>query len=522
MSIDQIYPWKRNKSNCGALSDHEFIAKNKVEFGENSFVSPEAHIDTNELKIGSNSYVASFSMMRGKIRLGSNCSVNAYTNIVGNIAIGDGVRIASFVSIMGFNHGHSNPYIPIHKQPHTSKGITINDDVWIGANVVILDGVTIGAHSIIGAGAVVTKSFPPYCVLGGNPARILKMRDQVSDNLQNKIHNFNTAYTNEWQEIITNNRLEYNNQWVYFEATKEQVNKRALCDAVEIATSFNGLPPNEVKENLVEKLQKMQDPESGLCVSSKDKCEDLYQYMEKDFYPSMASFYALECLQAKPLNPVSFLKVCSKEKIISRFEGYPWATKAWNAGSGVDGFLTLCYFQNQYFDEKYDCDYLFDWLNQKAKPHTGLWGSDTIEQGWLQPINGFYRLTRGSYAQFKKLLPYPVQAINTILNHIQNFEFLQGKNITACNILDVVHPLWLCSKQTNHRKDEIRAFMANILEVMLSNYVPKKGFGFTPKETPSLKGTEMWAAIIYIVCDYLDLQKMLSYQPKGIHLLTSV
>ena len=153
---------------------------------------------------------------------------------------------------------------------------------------------------------------------------------------------------------------------------------------------------------------------------------------------------------------------------------------------------------------------------------TGLWGSDTIEQGWLQPINGFYRLTRGSYAQFKKLLPYPVQAINTILNHIQNFEFLQGKNITACNILDVVHPLWLCSKQTNHRKDEIRAFMANILEVMLSNYVPKKGFGFTPKETPSLKGTEMWAAIIYIVCDYLDLQKMLSYQPKGIHLLTSV
>ena len=52
----------------------------------------------------------------------------------------------------------------------------IEDDVWCGANVTILKGVTIGCGSIIAAGAVVTTSFPPYSVIGGVPARLLRMR----------------------------------------------------------------------------------------------------------------------------------------------------------------------------------------------------------------------------------------------------------------------------------------------------------------------------------------------------------
>jgi acetyltransferase-like isoleucine patch superfamily enzyme len=521
MNIEHVFPWKRNKSDIGILSDLNFISKNQIEFGENSFISSEAQVDTKELKMGSNSFIASHSMIRGNIILGSNCSINAYANIAGAVAIGDGVRIASFVSIMGFNHGHSDPHVPIYKQPHIFKGIKINDDVWIGANAIILDGVTIGAHSIIGAGAVVTKSFPPYCVLGGNPAKIIKMRNEITENLQSKISNFNLAYSNDWHEIIKQNRWQHDKQWVYFEGANRQVNKRALCDAIEIASSFAALPPDENRENLISKLQSMQDSESGLCISKKEKAEDLNQYLEIGYYPTMAAFYALLCLNEKPLFPVNFLKICTEEKSIRQFEKLPWSTKAWGAGSGVDEFMTLCYFQNKFFEDKIEVEVLFAWLDKKAKPHTGLWGDDTIEQGWLQPINGFYRLTRGSYAQFKKPLPYPVQAINTIMTHIQNFEFLKGKNFTACNILDVVHPLWLCAKQTDHRKDEIRLFMEKILEVILTNYIPKKGFGFTPQDQPSLKGTEMWASIVYIACDYLGLEKLLSYQPKGIHLLSA-
>lgn len=54
--------------------------------------------------------------------------------------------------------------------------VVIEDDVWTGANVTILKGVTVGRGSVIAAGAVVTKSFPPYSIIGGVPARLLKMR----------------------------------------------------------------------------------------------------------------------------------------------------------------------------------------------------------------------------------------------------------------------------------------------------------------------------------------------------------
>lgn len=54
--------------------------------------------------------------------------------------------------------------------------VVIEDDVWVGANVIILKGVTIGKGSVVAAGAVVTKSFPPYSIIGGVPANLLRMR----------------------------------------------------------------------------------------------------------------------------------------------------------------------------------------------------------------------------------------------------------------------------------------------------------------------------------------------------------
>ena len=62
------------------------------------------------------------------------------------------------------------------KLPNNDLPVTIEDDCWIGANVTILKGVTIGRGCVIAAGAVVTKSFPPYSIIGGVPAKLLKMR----------------------------------------------------------------------------------------------------------------------------------------------------------------------------------------------------------------------------------------------------------------------------------------------------------------------------------------------------------
>lgn len=62
------------------------------------------------------------------------------------------------------------------KLPENDMPVTIEDGCWIGANVTILKGVTIGSGSVVAAGAVVTKSFPPYSIIGGVPAKLIKMR----------------------------------------------------------------------------------------------------------------------------------------------------------------------------------------------------------------------------------------------------------------------------------------------------------------------------------------------------------
>lgn len=79
----------------------------------------------------------------------------------------------------GGRHSFANPDMPIGSEPEeeTDTPLEICGDVWIGARVIILPGCKrIGAHSIIGAGAVVTHDVPDYAIVGGNPAKVLRMR----------------------------------------------------------------------------------------------------------------------------------------------------------------------------------------------------------------------------------------------------------------------------------------------------------------------------------------------------------
>lgn len=72
------------------------------------------------------------------------------------------------------------------KLPENDAPVTIEDDVWAGCNVTILKGVTIGRGSVIAAGAVVTKSCPPYSIIGGVPAKILKFRFTVDEVIEHE------------------------------------------------------------------------------------------------------------------------------------------------------------------------------------------------------------------------------------------------------------------------------------------------------------------------------------------------
>lgn len=72
------------------------------------------------------------------------------------------------------------------KLPENDAPVVIEDDVWAGCNVTILKGVTIGRGSVIAAGAVVTKSCPPYSIIGGVPAKVLKFRFTVDEVLEHE------------------------------------------------------------------------------------------------------------------------------------------------------------------------------------------------------------------------------------------------------------------------------------------------------------------------------------------------
>jgi galactoside O-acetyltransferase len=94
----------------------------------------------------------------------------------GNVKIGKRCLIAAHSGIFANNHNYADPLKYIADQGVTRKGITIEDDCWLGHTVTVTDGVTIGKGSVIGAGAVVTKDIPAYSIAVGTPARVIKTR----------------------------------------------------------------------------------------------------------------------------------------------------------------------------------------------------------------------------------------------------------------------------------------------------------------------------------------------------------
>lgn len=99
---------------------------------------------------------------------------NSFAAIHG-IIIGKNVLFAGYVHVTDHSHGYEDINKPISEQPLISKGpIVIEDDCWLGFSCEILSGVHIGKHSIVAARAVVTKDVPPYSIVAGNPARIIK------------------------------------------------------------------------------------------------------------------------------------------------------------------------------------------------------------------------------------------------------------------------------------------------------------------------------------------------------------
>lgn len=132
--------------------------------------------------VGRNTTLDIGSVLRaygGVISIGNDCSLNPYCVLLGGAAglvIGNGVRIAAHTSIIASNHVFEDVSTYVHLQGISSKGIVIEDDVWIGAGAKILDGVIVREGTIVAAGAVVTRTTQRYSIVAGVPATIKSMR----------------------------------------------------------------------------------------------------------------------------------------------------------------------------------------------------------------------------------------------------------------------------------------------------------------------------------------------------------
>jgi acetyltransferase-like isoleucine patch superfamily enzyme len=154
------------------FSEIEGLSKHGITFGDRVTVGRFAIIR------GSRQYGA--AALGEGLLVGNNSNIGPYCYIgcSGGIRIGNNVMMAPRVSIFAENHNFEDVMLTLKEQGIKRAPVIIEDDCWIASHSVILAGVTIGRGSVVAAGSVVTKSMPPYSIIAGVPARVIKSRAQ--------------------------------------------------------------------------------------------------------------------------------------------------------------------------------------------------------------------------------------------------------------------------------------------------------------------------------------------------------
>lgn len=160
---------------------------NNIKLGHGVYLDQGVYLHAcpNGIEIGSESmvmhgavlHVYNFrEMPQSGIKIGRNCLIGEYTIIrgQGGVTIGDRVYTSPLTQIIAVNHIFDDPDRSFIDQGITAEGITIEDDVWLGAGAVVTDGVHIGKGAVVAAGAVVTKDVPCQTVVAGVPAKPIK------------------------------------------------------------------------------------------------------------------------------------------------------------------------------------------------------------------------------------------------------------------------------------------------------------------------------------------------------------
>lgn len=506
--------------------------------GERCYVAESAAVFPELLRLGDDSYIAAHAYVTGDLTTGTDCTLNPFTVVRGTVTLGNAVRVGAHTSLLGFNHSMA-PDSPVFRQPQTSRGITVGDDVWIGSHVVVVDGVTIGDHCVIGAGAVVTKDLPPWTVAAGNPAR--RIRDRRDGQGPGGRPSRTTGGTDAPARFAETARAQaaeiLDRSWDgehYVDRPGAAPTVRAHCDAVEIADLLLGSPPGHLTaDEHIARLTGLQDPETGLVPEFGEPLPpseaDGFIGEGAALYHVLSVGYALDLLGASFPRPIRGVAEMTARQLTARLDALPWRDGAWGAGAWIDTWATAAHWNLRHAGAERmtpgTLESLFGWLLTRADPWTGMWGSPSPTAGRLQVVNGYYRLTRGSFAQFGLPVPQPERVVDAVLDHSRDPRHFGSGRENACNVLDVAHPLWLCTRQLGgdgYRSAEIRAWAEGQLTAALGRWHDGRGFGFGPGTSgpgpePGLQGTEMWLAIVWLLADLLGRSDQLDYRPRGVH-----
>ena len=146
-------------------------------------VSAQARVQfSQQISFGKATVVKPFAVIQtrgGRISIGHDCAISSFNHIstgIRDVAIGNYVRIGPSVTILGGSRNVRQRSVRIMDQGSFHEGVTIGDDVFIGAGAVIMPGCRIGEGVVIGANSVVTKDCPSYVIVAGVPAKIIGER----------------------------------------------------------------------------------------------------------------------------------------------------------------------------------------------------------------------------------------------------------------------------------------------------------------------------------------------------------
>lgn len=185
-----FYPLLFKKVGKGVVFGRHMTLRHpkKIVIGDNTFIDDNVVLDAkgeaNEgILIGANAYIGrntALSCKEGSIFLDDYCNISANCLFLSEteIRLGKYCFLAGQCYLVaGGNHSFEDTTVPIMFQASYSKGgITIGEDVWLGAGVIVLDGAAIGKGTIVGAGSVVTQPLPEYSIAVGTPAKKTKDR----------------------------------------------------------------------------------------------------------------------------------------------------------------------------------------------------------------------------------------------------------------------------------------------------------------------------------------------------------